>query len=679
MFINWKEPSVQHLTSKWAEFLPERLRDSWQLLVKWPCEGTNKMTKAEEVSLVPLKTWIEGDEGQTCPFRTPRPHERLKDCGLQNYFQGSSRLASMATKTVIGNMTGDIFKPYIWQMVWRSPTGATLKGIMYRHPGKAGTPPVTIACDPATTIQHYTKLHEAILAAHPDFEKYLANGPYFMSNLDITSDRKTWTPLVTQDVCQLEIVGSVVQQAHDWPAVALVEPSRAAIGGGGQAHTVRCIPNIHVPEEVNARLYHLINANNHKIAWMHGADHGHAIRNVVTATCTGGLSVSSECSGDEDSVLIPEPLEECRRIEQRIARNTGHEIFLGLSKLGTASKIGMAAAAGAKEFPSRWGCIVVTGRMNTETQRWEAESITPAMPWKQDTIVVIEFPQGIAVLGSRERDGDHAETSEWVIDLPFYDIHEAGTHQVKYGTLGIKVQEVANKWIIARGGLWMPGVQSNKFASCVLCAWLSSIGTETWTMRKGSVQNDMITDLIHQGPEIQGKSGTAVAEYIQWWITNWELQITHWVKGHSNRAHDALELSANLQYTKETLILTVDAPSEIGLIRHGRPTTDIGMENQWPCCLLIHGETVRHAKWLPNELTEPTVQDQRAALIAQDLRSARVLTASETAMEMSCNQEGDPGEGPQVPFGPIPFVNEGWMDVQREEGRSQGRQETLTL
>ena len=50
---------------------PENIRHLWAILVEGKCETAGKLPKEEERALIPPKTWIEGDDGRTCPFRTP--------------------------------------------------------------------------------------------------------------------------------------------------------------------------------------------------------------------------------------------------------------------------------------------------------------------------------------------------------------------------------------------------------------------------------------------------------------------------------------------------------------------------------------------------------------------------------------------------------------------------------
>ena len=210
------------------------------------CEGTEKLPKEQEKALIPFKTWIEGDNGRTCPFRTPRSHERLRDCGLEDYFEGNDRLARMATKTVIGNMTGDIFKPFMWKMVWRSPCGATLKGIAFRHAGKAGAPPITITGDPSQTIVEFEQLCRTITSRNPEFGKYLANSPYHNSQLTITKEPSTWNGYLHPLATAPKVIGIVQAQKGDAPALVLLG------GAGGQRSKpclVKNLPDIEISEK----------------------------------------------------------------------------------------------------------------------------------------------------------------------------------------------------------------------------------------------------------------------------------------------------------------------------------------------------------------------------------------------------------------------------------------------
>ena len=113
------------------------------------------------------------------------------------------------------------------------------------------------------------------------------------------------------------------------------------------------------------------------MAWVHGADHGHAVRNLVAAMCFGGVSNVTGSAGEVDVYLIPTPLDEARLLEQTVARKAGHKIILGQCK-GSLPSTGLVVDAASGIRVLRWGCVVLIGKYNDELCRWEADAIHPA-------------------------------------------------------------------------------------------------------------------------------------------------------------------------------------------------------------------------------------------------------------------------------------------------------------
>ena len=615
MIVQWNHPHTIEIVLRWGKYFPEHIRHLWTILVHWKCETAGKLSKEEEKALVPLKTWIEGDDGRTCPFRTPRPIERLRDCGLEDYFSGSERLVKMATKTVIGNMTGDIFKPCMWKMVWRSPTGATLKGIMFRHPGQAGVPPITTAGDPGQTIEEFGKLCREITNANPEYEKYLADSPYYQSRLDITSEPATWEPFLQPITSTPTIRRIVIPQATETPALALMEGKRAQ---KERSCLLRTLPEIHIPEQVCERLHDMVSKGNHRLAWVHGADHGHVIRNLVAAMCLCELSKVSDANADGDLSVVPYPLEDARMLEQSLARKAGQEIFLGQCKLSLPAKIGLVADAAKGVKLVKWGCLLLTGKVNEETARWEAEAMHPASEWHPHCIIVVDLPHGLAVLG----EANEALEETWTHDRPFYNYLHRGIHQIKTCSIGIKPCEEASVWITRRGGIWLNGAQSTNFQSCLIVAVFSAISGEHWSLKKGSLHYAIVMEIVSKGVPLRGRTSANCLEYTIQLLLQLRDITKPWLETNEARAHDARPLLHRIRTDKDLWIVERVSAGTLCTSRIGRAQIGTTGEEDFPSCIHISGETVRAARWLPDALITERVREQRKELFKQDLRAA---------------------------------------------------------
>ena len=74
MIVQWNHPHTLEILPSCGKYVPERIRHLWTILVNWKCETAGKLSKDEEKALIPLKTWIGGDDGRTCPFKDPTSH-----------------------------------------------------------------------------------------------------------------------------------------------------------------------------------------------------------------------------------------------------------------------------------------------------------------------------------------------------------------------------------------------------------------------------------------------------------------------------------------------------------------------------------------------------------------------------------------------------------------------------
>ena len=222
------------------------------------------------------------------------------------------------------------------------PYRSYLEGDYVSPSGQGRCPPITTAGDLGQTIEKFGKLCREITNANPEYEKYLADSPYYQSRLDILAEPAAWEPFVHPLVTIPRIRGMVIPQAMEAPALALMEGKRAQ---KERPCLLRTIPEIHVPEQVCERLHDMVNKGNHRLAWVHGADHGHVIRNLIAAMRLCELTTVSSANEEGDLSVIPYPLEEARILEQSLARKAGQEIFLGQCKLSLPAKIGLVADA----------------------------------------------------------------------------------------------------------------------------------------------------------------------------------------------------------------------------------------------------------------------------------------------------------------------------------------------
>ena len=82
-----------------GQALPAYLQPIWLKMVSW--DTWAKLSKDDEMSMRPLMEYIQRNDGETLPFRTARPHERLADCGIPDYFHGPVGLQELATEVVV--------------------------------------------------------------------------------------------------------------------------------------------------------------------------------------------------------------------------------------------------------------------------------------------------------------------------------------------------------------------------------------------------------------------------------------------------------------------------------------------------------------------------------------------------------------------------------------------------
>ena len=95
-----------------------------------------------EAELQPLCTYIAAFGGAPLPFRTPLPEERLRDCGIGDYFD-TPKLQKIASPKLVIAMTGNIFKPSAFAAVWGDTQGPLVQLALHKGPVPPTLPPLT--------------------------------------------------------------------------------------------------------------------------------------------------------------------------------------------------------------------------------------------------------------------------------------------------------------------------------------------------------------------------------------------------------------------------------------------------------------------------------------------------------------------------------------------------------
>jgi len=166
----------------WFDKVPERLHAALNILFQWNPDRHERMNRADEHAIRDFKEWVEEQDGAV-GFRTPRPHERLKDCGLAGFFHGSRRLGLMATKGSIADMTVNLFKSTSWFQAWgegRDPSDETITlcDLAQEPPGPATSLRHVLPLAPDLVLGLYAGLRDEKLCAYPLSAKDVSPLPF---------------------------------------------------------------------------------------------------------------------------------------------------------------------------------------------------------------------------------------------------------------------------------------------------------------------------------------------------------------------------------------------------------------------------------------------------------------------------------------------------------------------
>ena len=122
--------------------LPAALQAHWGVLAAWDVRQVPKLAAPVETQVAPLLHHVQDDDGRTLFFRTARPLERLRDCGLAGYYAANARLGRLATQGVVISQTGNLFHPACLRHLWGGSEGRPVQLSVLRAAASVPLQPV---------------------------------------------------------------------------------------------------------------------------------------------------------------------------------------------------------------------------------------------------------------------------------------------------------------------------------------------------------------------------------------------------------------------------------------------------------------------------------------------------------------------------------------------------------